>query len=503
MLSPLLVAASLLVLAGPSAAAAAPASAFRTPFTSEQDLVRTFQQLSASGETPEIFLDMDVATTADFLTLASEGAGEGGADATVAQFLDVPAPASSPSSDVFAFTAEGLAGCSAEDSVFGVLERREGTLASYDFGLTTSALESTGLGALLSEKEEDGAFKAYVLAAPTDAAWVKLKQQLLAEPSVTESLPLQSLLTYQIYGEANATLFNAVKDVINGTFFDRAAGGMSLPFAFFVNIPVDMLDGNATVLSTGSSSGAPELNGSPVLAMEPACNGVVVAIDDILVPGSSVEQYMKDPPPTAFDSEAEKAEAEAEAKSKKSQARAAFEEGECVDVAPPAPLGTDWTCQDQMYWGKCAEYWMWANKYCADTCGYCGAETFPYAAAGAGADASPQGSESDASASGAGEAEAEEYVDPCACSPDGLSGDVYTGVAGCNTMTISQLMGMAYASSTSGGSSAATEIGRQFGAEFNIPGTPKFNYCYVVNPSKCKKNTEPSPFYEGVRWKFC
>ena len=34
----------------------------------------------------------------------------------------------------------------------------------------------------------------------------------------------------------------------NGTFLEDA------PFSFFINVPIDMVDGNATVLSTGSAA---------------------------------------------------------------------------------------------------------------------------------------------------------------------------------------------------------------------------------------------------------
>lgn len=444
-------------------------AATTTGFTSEDDLVGLLLGLS-NTENPEVFLDMNVETTADFLNLTSSNSEE----ATLAQFLGMPAKAKT--SDI---TRESLIECDPEYSVFGTLKRGAGALANYDFDLTINALESAGLSSLLdSPAASSDDFKAYVLVAPTDDAWVKLKQQLQEKEegsAQTESLPLQSLVTYSIYGETNQTLFNAVKDVINGTFFTNT------PFSFFLNVPIDMLDGNVTVLSTGSSGITPELNGSPILAAEPACNGLILALDDILLPGAAVEKYLKNNMPAGASAAAE---GSLEAAS-----------SGCTDVPPPSPLGTQWTCQDQQYWGKCSEYWMWESNYCASTCGYCGQSTFPYATA------------ANAQAQSSAEAEAQGLApvvyDPCACSPDGLSGKVYTGVAGCSTMTVPQLMGMAYASSVAGAS--ATEIGRQFGSRFDdtAAGAVAFNYCYVVEPSKCKKYTEPSPFYEGVRWRFC
>lgn len=438
-----------------------------TGFKNEEDLLQLLQ-LSKS-ESPEIFLDMDVETTADFLNLT-----RGGGEATLASFLD-----GGPTVSMDDFTAETLESCEPEYTVYGALKRGAGKLEGYDFGLTLTALESTGLSSLLEAKPEDD-FKAYVLVAPTDAAWSKLKEKLAENTSAQQDLPLQSLVTYQVYGETNATLFNAVKDVINGTFFEDA------PFSFFVNVPIDMLDGNATVLSAGSASGVPpELNASPILAMEPACNGLILVVDDVLLPGATVQEFMKKPDDVLEDGAAVAAAADS----------GSAHDG-CTDTVPPSPLGTEWTCQDQKYWGKCQQYWMWAGNYCQQTCGYCGHSEFPYAMASASA-------EGEASAESI-EAVEEYYLDPCACSTDGLSGDVYTGVAGCATMTVQQLMGMAYASSVSD-SNAAVNIGREFGSRFDniIPGTPEFNYCYVVNPKKCKKYTEPSPFFEGVRWRFC
>ena len=70
-------------------------------------------------------------------------------------------------------------------------------------------------------------------------------------------------------------------------------------------------------------------------------------------------------------------------------------------------------------------------------------------------------------------------------------------------MTVPQLMGMAYANSVSD-SAVAVNVGRELGSRFDwVPGTQEFNYCYVNEPKKCKKYTEKSPFFEGVRWRFC
>jgi hypothetical protein len=452
-----------------------------TGFTSEEELVQLLLGLS-DAESPELFLDMDLATTADFLNLSS--ARSAGGEATLASFLDLGGSAEASAFRSDAITEESIANCDPDSTVFGTLNRQAGTLSPYDFSLTVDALQGVGISSLLDAQPAESEFRAYVLVAPTDNAWVKLKQQLENEEgSDTESLPLQSLLTYSIYGETNQTLFNAVKDVINGTVFALDQS----PLTFFLNVPIDMLDGNVTVLSTGSASQetgsgilVPELNGFPILAIEPACNGIVLALDEVLLPGIAVEQYLKSNIPEEYSSS-----------SSSSSASSFGEDRGCTDVPPPAPLGTSWTCQDQKYWGKCNEYWMWESHYCASTCGYCGLSEFPYAQAASSGDAN------------SGEASSQDYYDPCACSQDGLSGDVYTGVSGCSTMTVPQLMGMAYASSVGGAS--ATEIGRQFGSRFDnvAGGSVEFNYCYVVEPSECKSYTEPSPFYEGVRWRFC
>ncbi|GAB4816654.1 hypothetical protein N2152v2_003700 [Parachlorella kessleri] len=44
-------------------------------------------------------------------------------------------------------------------------------------------------------------------------------------------------------------------------------------------------------------------------------------------------------------------------------------EGACTDVAPDSR----YTCEQQKGWGKCSSGWMIAGKYCARTCGRCGA----------------------------------------------------------------------------------------------------------------------------------
>ena len=439
-----------------------------TGFTSEEDLLQLFQ-LSAS-ENPEIYVDVPLESTASFLNLTR-------GEATLASFLDV-----GPASPTDAITADTLASCDPEDSVLGSLERGAGDLDGLDFGLTLSALKSTGLSSMLdaTKAPEGGAFMAYALVAPTDSAWVKLKQRLEESPSSAEELlPLQQLLLYNVYGETNQTFFNAVASLVDGSFLSGA------PYEFFLNVPIDMIDGNTTVLSTTAGSNL-ELNGSPIVAAVRACNGVVLAVDDVLLPGAAVEQFMGRPEEAAGGAEAGGgAEAFGSSEGKGDG---------CGDTVPPSPLGKDWTCKDQLYWGKCQQYWMWDGDYCRETCGYCGHDSFPYAQA---AEQEEERREEEEEESG--------YVDPCSCTKDGISGGVSTGVSGCATMTASQLAGMAYASSVSD-SSASINIGREFGSRFDgyLPrGTPEFNYCYVVSPSECRQYTEPSPFFEGVRWKFC
>ena len=368
----LLLAAFLALHLGRCSASKADAESIVTGFTNEEDLMQLFAGLSEKNS-PEIFLDMNVETTADFLNVTRQTAGE----ATLAQFLDVKGDASGVAS-ALAITRESVQSCAPDENVFAVLKAREGNLGRYDFGLTVSALQSTGISNLLEAAPEGEDFKAYALVAPTDDAWRKLKQRLQEDPSAaSEALPLQSLLTYQVYGENNETNFNAIKDVINGTFLEDA------PFSFFINVPIDMVDGNATVLSTGSAATVPpELNGSPILAIEPACNGVVLVLDDVLLPGAAVEEYMKPPQDAGGAAAAGQAEA-----------AAAGDHGDaCTDAVPPAPLGTQWTCEDQKYWGKCQQYWMWAGDYCRKTCEFCGKAEFPYALATGAAASGPEAS---------------------------------------------------------------------------------------------------------------
>ena len=107
-----------------------------TGFTSEEDLLQLLQ-LSAS-ENPEIYVDVPLESTASFLNLTR-------GEATLASFLDV-----GPASPTDAITADTLASCDPEDSVLGSLERGAGDLDGLDFGLTLSALKSTGISSMLT-----------------------------------------------------------------------------------------------------------------------------------------------------------------------------------------------------------------------------------------------------------------------------------------------------------------------------------------------------------------
>merc|ERR1711869_31771 len=42
----------------------------------------------------------------------------------------------------------------------------------------------------------------------------------------------------------------------------------------------------------------------------------------------------------------------------------------CCDAPPP-----DFTCRQQVEWGKCAEDWFVEGGYCAFSCGFCEVET--------------------------------------------------------------------------------------------------------------------------------
>eukprot|EP00216_Chloropicon_sp_CCMP2111_P003540 CAMPEP_0198241864 /NCGR_PEP_ID=MMETSP1446-20131203/6890_1 /TAXON_ID=1461542 ORGANISM="Unidentified sp, Strain CCMP2111" /NCGR_SAMPLE_ID=MMETSP1446 /ASSEMBLY_ACC=CAM_ASM_001112 /LENGTH=478 /DNA_ID=CAMNT_0043924765 /DNA_START=148 /DNA_END=1581 /DNA_ORIENTATION=+ len=467
----LAVAVAAVLLAGREAAAA------------QEDAIHTIFEFSGQPQAEGMMQNTPGSSDAvGFMSLfepanaTSASAGE-----TAAEFLNVSDMASSLGAFLNLSEGDGAA-CEPEYTVMGVLDRKAGSLAGYNFSLTQAAFEKTGLSSLLSTPASPstnpsaGDFGAYLVVLPTNDAWVKLKEMLMQDPQKAQGLPLSSLAEYHVYGESNETLFNAVNEIVQtGKTFQEGA-----PYPYLVNVPLDMLDGNTTVLSSGTEKTAREINGSPILAYESACNGVVIVIDDVLLPGLAVDEYTN------------------RNRNQTGAAAAASvsdDETFCGDTPPPSPLGMEWTCEEQKSWGKCAETWMWENKYCETTCEFCGKSEMPHSG--------------QATASAAQEAEAQSYApsasrveqfifDPCGCTPDGFSGKVYTGVAGCSTMTTSQLVGMAYASSID---DSFADLGRQFGSQYDstFPGF-SFPYCYVINPDECKKYTEKSPFYEGARW---
>ena len=419
----------------------------------------------AASSAPNVGLD-------EFLQVSDDSEG----NATVAGFLGV----SSPEVEAAAATT-----CTPATTIAGVL-RSDPALAPYDLNLTLSALGQTGIASVLTGGS--GAQESYVVVAPTNRGWVDLRESILdGDSDATRVDSLQGLLTYQIFGTTNRTVYDGIARLVEG------GSGLGAINPYYVTVPLEMLDGNLSVLQTEArkSGGRTTINGAPVLAHVPACNGIILVTDKVLLPGVA--------PAGAGEDGREQAAAEAFA------AAGSNPGARCGDIPPPSPPGLSWTCADQERWGKCVERWMWDGRYCADTCGFCGLEESPYAyapalptgAAAAGAQAQPQ-TQAEA------QNEIQYALDPCACSPDGLSGKANTGVAGCQTMTIPQLTGMAYAKRITR-SEDYVDLGRQLGSRFDgLAGDEgAFNYCYVVNPKKCKKFTEKSPFFKGARWRFC
>lgn len=73
--------------------------------------------------------------------------------------------------------------------------------------------------------------------------------------------------------------------------------------------------------------------------LETSCNGELVIIDSVLLPGGS---GMGPRLPTC-------------------------RRGDCCDMQPPG----EFTCEEQAGWGKCGEPWMVAGGYCSQTCQRC------------------------------------------------------------------------------------------------------------------------------------
>ncbi|UPQ96959.1 hypothetical protein HOP50_01g02500 [Chloropicon primus] len=93
------------------------------------------------------------------------------------------------------------------------------------------------------------------------------------------------------------------------------------------------------VTVSGSRSYGFRVNEEPVLETRDSCNGQVVKLNSVLLPRS--------PPPAP-------------------KAPDCNPVRECCDLEPP-----EFTCEEQVAWGKCEEDWIKIGKYCRRSCGFC------------------------------------------------------------------------------------------------------------------------------------
>lgn len=92
------------------------------------------------------------------------------------------------------------------------------------------------------------------------------------------------------------------------------------------------------------ASGAPESRvlprGTKVKLEIQACNGVILVVDHVLVPASHETRECQP--------------------------------GACCDLEPPS----EYSCAQQMEWGKCREPWMVEGGYCREICNRCSMESY-------------------------------------------------------------------------------------------------------------------------------
>jgi hypothetical protein len=319
----------------------------------------------------------------------------------------------------------------------------------------SSALSETGLDYNL---EGPGP---YLVFAPTDEAFEKLKSDQLEE---VLSLELSKLMSYHISATSGydkyrfkdpgstlsvKTLCNDCNDVtVKSLYTDRV-----------------LVNDDAVVYKTIET-----------------CNGILVIIDDVLVPRQDGDYDDDDQPPRRRIDEV---------------IECSVHDPTCCDLPPP-----EFTCIEQKIWDKCEEPWMVREKYCRYTCGRCAIEPRE--------DAPDKDCDYDFSheikrkkksnknkkkTKGRGKrvksvkklfhSSGYEYADPCECTKNGISGSVDTGRKGCFTYS-ARGTGLAWLSwlLDSRGSSAGTDI------------------CYVIQPEHCR-HAEKSNHFPGARWRRC
>jgi len=153
------------------------------------------------------------------------------------------------------------------------------------------------------------------LIAPTDSAFINLGAD--ERTSAALSMDLGEVIRYHVST-------------------DEVVGGQSQRMSSLTGAPITLS------LSSGSPAGI-SANGQPVLDITRACNGQVLKVGAVLVPGTPLT-----PSPLPLE-------------------KATCARGECCDLQPPG----EFSCEEQVRWGKCEEDWVKSGGFCRKACGLC------------------------------------------------------------------------------------------------------------------------------------
>ena len=309
----------------------------------------------------------------------------------------------------------------------------------------------------------------------------------------------ESGLAERLAGPGPLLVFAPTDDAFTSLESDSAVLNMDLTKLLEYHIAPragyeDYLAGRSGALRTlgGTVDNSPALGlvntDARVLREIDACNGMVVAIDKILVPSKDASDSPTDSP-LQPESECDPTNPS------------------CCDVQPPG----GYSCSQQKEWGKCSENWLVVGNggggFCERTCGRCGQAT----PAPAPAPAPPSRPDTPRSPTRGGRSDREEaYFDisdpeqACQCTTTGRSGNVDTGRAGCFEVN----MAAEAASRWAGG--LAPYWGGQAGTWSRLAGAwarqtfedSTTSICYVKSPRGCAAARESQNF-PGAKWRSC
>ena len=442
---------------------------------------------------------------------------------TAAQAQQDERPEAFLGSGTYTFPPDAINNCTgASGTLVDAIDARD------DMRFFAAALDETGLDALLSQ--EDGR---YVVFGASDAAFNKLK----------DSADL---------GALNADL----KDLIEGHI---AAAEAPTVDAVAAGEPTQL----TALTERAIDAAGDEIDGSAkVVARVEACNGLLVVIDEILLPETeappapappqSAEEEGEEeapsaplpdaiPPPLGSSSLPASPEAAQEIavqpalpeEPRADEPLCSSSDPSCCDLPPP-----EFTCAEQSNFGKCNENWMLVGagqgSFCDLTCGRCGggfapaptnddapstAPLFadaPDFAVSPGASPSPPFSLSSPSSPSSfspfpspappqGQEErggGEEGAGACECTRDGWSGGVNTGRVGCFEINVAE----EYAGGVVDRYLGDSPFRGIWGAAARGWARSRFgggmSLCYVQQPDRCAV-ARPSTIVPGAAWISC